>query len=215
MIVNEAKTEDKFKKVNEAKTEDKFKKLDSKVDKFYREMRQLKDTFKRNQGTTPESQSFGSSYLNNSEFPLPVFDENSDNTVFHLRQLDNYMNLRDIPAAGRLTVAYRSLNGVLSRQWAETVSNQLSDYEAYEKEFLSTSSSTAQQSLVKCTSYQGRYARQSILSLSAHFLKYSTVASYLDPRSSNIEIIETIRYHFPISVQRAMVSMQLNSIGEA
>jgi superfamily I DNA and/or RNA helicase len=90
--------------VNEAKTEDKFEKLDTKIDKADREMRQFKDTFKRNQETTPESQSFGSSYLNNSfEFRLPLFDENSDNPVFHLKQLDNYLKLRDIPAAGRST----------------------------------------------------------------------------------------------------------------
>jgi hypothetical protein len=41
------------------------------------------------------------------------------------------------------------------------------------------------------------------------------MASYLDPKPSDTEIIETIRYHFPISVQRAMLSIQLISIGEA
>jgi hypothetical protein len=41
------------------------------------------------------------------------------------------------------------------------------------------------------------------------------MASYLDPKPSDIEIIEAIRYHFPISLQRAMVSMRLTSIGEA
>jgi hypothetical protein len=59
--------------------------------------------------------------------------------------------------ACRLTMAYQSLNGVLSRQWAETVSHQLSDYEAFKKLFLSTWWSTAQQSLVKCSLYQGKY----------------------------------------------------------
>jgi hypothetical protein len=62
-------------------------------------------------------------YLSNSEFPLPLFDENSDNPVFHLKQLDNYVKLSDVPAARRLTMAYQSLNGVLSRQWTETVSS--------------------------------------------------------------------------------------------
>jgi hypothetical protein len=71
--------------VNEAETEDKFEKLNSRIENVDREMRQSRDTFKRNQETTPESQSFGSSYLNNFEFPLPVFDENSDNPVFHLK----------------------------------------------------------------------------------------------------------------------------------
>jgi hypothetical protein len=101
--------------VNGAKTEDKFEKLDLKIGKVDREMRQFKDALKINQETTPG------------------FDGNSDNPVFHRKQLDNYMKLRHIPAAGRLTVAYRSFNAVLSRQWAETVSNHLGDYEAFKK----------------------------------------------------------------------------------
>jgi hypothetical protein len=48
-------------------------------------------------------------YLGNSEFPLPLFDENSVKPVRHLKQLDNYIELKDIPAECRLTVAYRSL----------------------------------------------------------------------------------------------------------
>jgi hypothetical protein len=83
-----------------------------------------------------------------------------------------------------------------------TVSQQLSDYEAFRKAFLSTWWSTAHTN------------RQSNLSLSAYFLKYATMVSYLDPKPSDIKIIEAIRYHFPISVQRAMLSMQLTSIGE-
>jgi hypothetical protein len=102
-------------KVKDVETEGKLEKLDLEIDKIDREIRQFKDIQKIHE-ITPESQSSGSNYISNSEFPLPLFDENSDNPVFHLKQLDNYMKLRDIPAAGRLTVAYRSLNGILSRQ---------------------------------------------------------------------------------------------------
>jgi hypothetical protein len=35
-------------------------------------------------------------------------------------ETDNYLKLKDVPAAFRLTVVYSSLNVVLSRQWAET-----------------------------------------------------------------------------------------------
>jgi hypothetical protein len=41
------------------------------------------------------------------------------------------------------------------------------------------------------------------------------MASYLNPKPSDIEIIEAVIYHFPISVQKAMVSMRLTSIEEA
>jgi hypothetical protein len=72
----------------------------------------------------------------NSEFPLQLFDENSVNPVLHLKQLDNYIKRKDIRAECRLTMAYRSLNGVLSKKWAETIIHQLSNYETFKIEFL-------------------------------------------------------------------------------
>jgi hypothetical protein len=42
--------------VNEFNTKEEFEKLGTQVDKVDREMRQFKDTFKRNQETTPEIQ---------------------------------------------------------------------------------------------------------------------------------------------------------------
>jgi hypothetical protein len=41
------------------------------------------------------------------------------------------------------------------------------------------------------------------------------VASYLDPKPSDIEIIEAIRYHYPLNVQRAMLNIQIKTVGEA
>lgn len=38
------------------------------------------------------------------------------------------------------------------------------------------------------------------------------MASYLDPRPSHVEIIEALRYHYPVGVQRAMLSNQLQTV---
>jgi chromosome segregation ATPase len=58
-----------------------------------------------------ERHSTANSYLSNSNFPLPLFDENSDvNPVFHLRQLDEFMKLKGIPRACQLAAPYRSLD---------------------------------------------------------------------------------------------------------
>jgi hypothetical protein len=83
----------------------------------------------------------------------------------------------------------------MSKQWAEKKINQLNNYEIFKQEFFSTWWSTAQQSLVKCSLYQDKYNN---LSLSAHFFKYATMASYLDPKPSDTVIIEAIRYHYPL-----------------
>jgi hypothetical protein len=67
-------------------------------------------------------------YLNNTEFPLPLFDENTANPVLYLKQLDNYIKLRNIPEEVKLTIAYRSLTGEMSKTWAETMTDQITDY---------------------------------------------------------------------------------------
>jgi hypothetical protein len=41
------------------------------------------------------------------------------------------------------------------------------------------------------------------------------MASYLEPRPTDVEVIEAIRYHFPLGVQRAMLTNQLHTIEEA
>jgi hypothetical protein len=102
----------------------------------------------------------------------------------------------------------------MSKQWVETVSRNLTDYEAFKRAFLNTWWSATRQSLVKCSLYQEKYNRNSNLSLSGYFLKYATIASYLEPRPTDVEIIEAIRYHFPIGAQRAMLTNQLRTIEE-
>jgi hypothetical protein len=41
------------------------------------------------------------------------------------------------------------------------------------------------------------------------------MASYLEPRPTDVEVIEAIRHHFPVMVQRAMIGTQLSTVGEA
>jgi hypothetical protein len=129
-------------------------------------------------------------YLHNLELPLPLFDEKLVNPVLHLKQLDNYIKLKKIPNEGKLILAYRSMNGEMSKQWIETIINQIRDYKNFKQEFFNTWWSTSQQSLVKCSLYRNKYSKQSNLSLSAHFLKYATMASYLDPKLSELNLLK-------------------------
>jgi hypothetical protein len=76
----------------------------------------------------------------------------------------------------------------LSKQWLEAIYDKLIDYEDFRKTFLYTLWSQSQQSIVKCNLfYQGKYDRQSNLTLSGHFLKYAIMALYLDPRPTEVE----------------------------
>jgi hypothetical protein len=156
-----------------------------------------------------------SSFLSASELPLPQFNETKDtNPVLHIRQLDEFMRFRGVPKALQLAVAYRSMTGQMTRHWVETARGRLKDYQEFRHEFIKVWWSSSRQSLEKCKLYQGKYTRSSGLSISAYFLKHATTASYLEPKPSDTEIIEALRYHFPIQIQRAMLSNQLDSISE-
>jgi hypothetical protein len=55
---------------------------------------------------------------------------------------------------------------------------------------------------------------QSHLLLSAYFLKYTTLAKYLEPRPTDVEIIEALQTHYTQEVQKLLLSIQ-NTINEA
>jgi hypothetical protein len=46
-------------------------------------------------------------------------------------------------------------------------------------------------------------------------MKHATTASYLETKLNPIEIIEILRHHYPINIQRVMLSNQLHTIAEA
>jgi hypothetical protein len=43
------------------------------------------------------------------------------------------MKLKSVPKTFQLAVAYRSIIGQMSKQWVETVSRNLPDYDAFKK----------------------------------------------------------------------------------
>jgi hypothetical protein len=154
-----------------------------------------------------------SSFLSSAELPLPNFDKNSHkNPVYHLRGLGEFIQFRGVPKALQLAVSCRSMVGQMSKQWIAAVSQNLADYESFKEAFLRPWWSSPRQSLQKCRLYQAKYNRQSALSLSGHFLKYAMMASYLEPKPTSVEIIEAIRFYYPVGVQKAMLTNQLSTI---
>jgi hypothetical protein len=152
-------------------------------------------------------------YLSYADFPLPLFDDDSEVNP-HLDQLDEFIRLRGVPKQLQLAMAFKSVVGSVGKQWVAAVARNLRDYDQFKVAFANTYWSRSKQSLVRCNLYQGRYTPQAGLSLSSYFLKYATMASYLTPKPSEEEIVEAVRHHFPVMVQRAMIGTQLRTVGE-
>jgi hypothetical protein len=51
--------------------------------------------------------------------------------------------------------------------------------------------------------------------MSDHFLKYAVLASFLEPRLPDMELIEALKFHFPIFVQNSFAAAHLTSVQDA
>ncbi|PNF24475.1 hypothetical protein B7P43_G07324 [Cryptotermes secundus] len=135
--------------------------------------------------------------------------------MFHLNQLDEFMRLRGVPKQFQLAIAYKSIVDPVGKQWLAAISHTLTNYEQFKIAFSNNYWSQSHQNLVKCSIYQDKYDRQSNLSMSSHFIKYAVLASYLEPKIGDGELIDALRSHFPIYAQRAMLGAKISTIQEA
>jgi hypothetical protein len=77
--------------------------------------------------------------LGSGEFHLPIFDENTGvNPVSHLRQLQEFLQIRGIPRGHWLAVAKRSIGRAMSKQWIEDTQCKFPTVEQFKTELLDT-----------------------------------------------------------------------------
>jgi hypothetical protein len=100
-------------------------------------------------------------YFGCLELPLPLFYEDKDNPVLHLRKLKEYLKLNDVPEERQLYAVYKSMVREFSSQWIGIAGNKIKDYQSFKKLFLETWWSPNTQKIVRCDLYQGRYNKKS------------------------------------------------------
>jgi gas vesicle protein len=157
----------------------------------------------------------GSSW-NLTELSLPCFDDSSKvNAMFHLKGLDEYFILKGVPKRMQLAIALRSITDPTAKSWVAAVSHTLADYDQFKSAFAKVYWNQVAQSNVRRSIYQDKYNKQSGLSFSGHFLRYAVLASYLQPKMADVELINALMSHFALHIQRSYASIQINSIQEA
>jgi hypothetical protein len=168
------------------------------------------------EGTSvPAGSCIHSNFIPN-DLTLPYFSNSGKvNAVFHLRQLDEYIKLKGIPKHLQLAIAMRSVTDEVGRSWLAAVSHTLVTYEDFKMAFKRNFWNEGTQSLVKCSIYQDRYQKQSNSSMSNHFLDYAVLSTYLEPKMADRELIDALKFHFDLPVQRSFATAQLTSIQDA
>jgi hypothetical protein len=91
----------------------------------------------------------------------------------------------------------------LAADWDSTTASSLQSYEQFISAFKRNFCSPSKQSIVKCSIYQEKQSRASNMSMSEYFLKFVVLASYLDTRINDEELIDAMKFHYPVYVQNS------------
>jgi hypothetical protein len=151
-----------------------------------------------------------------TELSLPYFDDSSKiNAMCHLKELDEYFALKSVPRELQLAIALRSITDPTPKDWVSAVSHTLNDYSQFKSAFAKVYWNQVARSNVRKSVYRDKYNKQSGLTLSEHFLKYAVLASYLQPKLSDVELINALMGHFALHIQRSFTSVQITSIQDA
>jgi hypothetical protein len=148
-----------------------------------------------------------------SEFPLPIFSESSDqNAVLHLRQLDDYFNIKAIPKELQLAIAVRTIKCFVGKSWIVATAGDWKDYDDFKAAFVHQFWNQDSQSHARCSIYQEKYNRYDNESMSDHFLKFVALAKFLQPKMTDAEILAAMRNHYSVVIQRNWVTAKIRDI---
>jgi hypothetical protein len=147
---------------------------------------------------------------------LPKFtDHYKQNVVHFLEDLESYFHLRGIPDSFKLVLAKSAVQDSYTSQWISTVYKDLSSYEQFKKAITEFLWGPQAQARWRSVLYQSMYDGNRDGSMTAHFLRYSAIASNLTPKLTESEIVEIISGHYPAYVQRTMLSAGVRTIRDA
>jgi hypothetical protein len=146
---------------------------------------------------------------------LKFADHRNQNVVQFLADLESYFHLRSVPEPFKLILAKSAVHDSYTSQWINTVYKELNSYEQFKKAITEFVWGPQAQARWRCALYQGTYDRNADRSMTAHFLRYSAVASNLTPKLNEWEIVEVISCHYPAYVQRTILSAGVRTIRDA
>jgi hypothetical protein len=146
---------------------------------------------------------------------LPEFTDHYKQNVQFLEDLESYLHLRGVPDSFKFILAKSAVQDSYTSQCFNNVYKELSSYEQFKKAITEFLWGPQAQARWRCALYQGMYDGNTNGSMTAHFLRYSEVASNLTPKLTEWERVEIISCHYPAYVQRMMLSAGVRTIRDA
>jgi len=151
-----------------------------------------------------------------NELILPKFYDSSNQIVLHfLRDLDEYYRIKNVPESLKLPLAMRAVTDPIAKSWFSTVYGELKGYEHFKTLFKKFLWNSPTQYRIRCSMYQDKFTKQDGESLTSHYLRYANLAANLQPAMSEDDLIGALTSHYPIVVQRSLISGNIKTTQDA
>ena len=142
-----------------------------------------------------------------NELTLPNIYDSSKQILLHfLRDLDEYYRIKNVPESLKLPLAMRAVTDPVAKNWFSTVYSELKCYEHFKTLFTNFLWNSPTQSRVRCSIYQDKFTRQDGETMTSHYLRYANLAANLQPAMSEEDLVGALISHYPIAVQRSLIS---------
>jgi len=158
-------------------------------------------------------------FANNSpmnELTLPTFHDSSNQIALNfLRDLDEYYRIKNVPEPLKLPLAMRAVTDPTTKSWFRTVYGELHDYGHFKTLFTKFLWNSPTQSRIRCSIYQDTFTMQNGESMTSHYLRYANLAANLQPAMSEEDLVGALTSHYPIVVQRSLISGNVKTTQDA
>jgi len=158
-------------------------------------------------------------FANNSpmnELTLPTFHGRSYQIALHfLRDLDEYYRIKNVPESLKLPLAMRAVTDPITKRWFNTVYGELHVYEHFKTLFTKFLWNSPTKSRIRCSIYQDKFTIKDGESMTSHYLRYVKLAANLQPAMSEEDLAGALTSHYPIVVQRSLISGNVKTTQDA
>jgi hypothetical protein len=131
--------------------------------------------------------------------------------VEYLNNLREYFKLKAVPESMKLPLAIKSVTDSYASQRITSVSEDIKDFNQFSQSLTELLWNQQIQAGVRGAIFHDKYDKRTKETLSEHFLRYAVMAAHLQPRLSELDLINAIGNHFPTYIQRALLSANLGS----
>jgi hypothetical protein len=143
---------------------------------------------------------------------LPKLTDSSKQSVVEcLNDLRVYFRLKAVPEFMNLPPPINSFANIYACHWITCVCKDIKSFDEFNQTLTKLLWNHQMQTNLSSAIFQDKYDRRTKEIFSVHFLRYALMAVHLQPRLSELYLMNVIGNHFPAYITRSLLSANLGS----